>query len=83
MPSLHVAHATLFTLFAFRRLRWLGWSFLVLLGFIVIEAVATGWHYFVDLPAGAALAVGCVWLSDRLLPAASAPNDGHAAPGGA
>jgi hypothetical protein len=68
MPSLHVAHATLFTALAFRRFPWLGACFLVVLLFILVEAVASGWHYVLDLPVGALLAGACLWLAERLLP---------------
>jgi membrane-associated phospholipid phosphatase len=68
MPSLHAAHAMLFTALAFRRFPWLGACFLVILLFILFEAVASGWHYVLDLPAGALLAGFCLWLADRLLP---------------
>lgn len=68
MPSLHTAHATFFTLVAYRRLRWLALPFGLILCWILIEAVAAGWHYLLDLPAGMLLAVGTVWLLDRTLP---------------
>src|SRR5690242_16851043 len=67
MPSLHVAHATLFTVLAWRRVRWLGVIFGFVLVWLAIEAVASGWHYVLDLPAGGVLAWGSIWLSDRLL----------------
>lgn len=57
MPSLHVAHGLFFTLFAWRSLRWLFWIFLPLFIWIVLESVASGWHYLADLPVGACLAV--------------------------
>jgi hypothetical protein len=68
MPSLHAAHAAFFTLLAYRRLRWLALPFGLILTWIVIEAVSSGWHYLLDLPAGMLLAAGTVWLLDRVLP---------------
>lgn len=68
MPSLHVAHATVFTTLAWRRFRALGLVFALVLAWLVVEAVASGWHYVLDIPAGALLAAGCLWLTDRLLP---------------
>jgi len=67
MPSLHTAHAWLFTWYAARYHRWLFWMYLPLFCFILVEAVAASWHYVLDLPAGALLAVGCIWLSRRLV----------------
>jgi hypothetical protein len=67
MPSLHVAHALFFTLFAWESLRKLFWVFLPLLIWIILESVASGWHYVADLPVGAALALvtlrGVKWLT--------------------
>jgi hypothetical protein len=74
MPSLHAAHAWLFTHFAFRRLRWLFWPFALVFAWILVEAIASGWHYLLDLPAGIALAAGCAWLSRRLLPERPVPG---------
>jgi membrane-associated phospholipid phosphatase len=68
MPSLHTAHAAIFCLYARRRVPWLGVAFYPALLWILIEAVATGWHYVLDLAAGALLAVFCVWAIDWLLP---------------
>ncbi len=68
VPSLHTAHATLFCIYAWRRLRVLCVLFVPALVWILLEAIATGWHYVVDLPAGAALAWFSVWCVDRLLP---------------
>jgi len=73
MPSLHTAHATLFTVFAYRRIRWLFWPLALALFWIVIEAVAAGWHYVVDLPVGVALAFGCIRLATLMIPEPSGP----------
>ena len=64
MPSLHIAHALFLTLCALgaRRLFWLAGIYLPILLFLVVEASASGWHYLVDLPAGALLA-GAVFLA--------------------
>ncbi len=55
MPSLHVASSAVFVYYAFRYERWLGWFYLPLFGFIMTEAVATRWHYVVDVFAGLGL----------------------------
>jgi hypothetical protein len=73
MPSLHTAHATLFTVFAYRRIRWLFWPLLLALFWIVIEAVAAGWHYVVDLPVGVGIAFGCIRLATLMIPEPSGP----------
>ncbi|MEJ7577195.1 MAG: phosphatase PAP2 family protein [Pyrinomonadaceae bacterium] len=68
MPSLHVAHALFFTLCAARSARVLLIFYLPILFWITIESVASGWHYLIDLPAGALLAVLCLYLVIRWLP---------------
>jgi hypothetical protein len=68
MPSLHTAHAVLFCLYARRRVRFLCIVFYPALAWILIEAVAAGWHYVLDLAAGALLALLCVRAVDWLLP---------------
>lgn len=73
MPSLHTAHATLFTVFAYRRIRWLFWPFALALFWIVIEAVAAGWHYVIDLPIGVGVAFGCIKLATLMIPDPSEP----------
>jgi hypothetical protein len=80
MPSLHTAHALVFTVFAWRRLRPLGFAMLPLLGWILIEAVASGWHYVLDLPAGAAVAWLSIWLATRLVPNVDAATSSASSP---
>ncbi len=63
MPSLHVAGAFLFLLFAWREARVLVPLFLFALVFIVVTSIASRWHYLIDLPVGALLA----WLSYSLV----------------
>ena len=55
MPSLHVASSAVFVYYAWRHERWLGICYLPLFGFIFMEALATRWHYIVDLIAGLGL----------------------------
>jgi hypothetical protein len=66
MPSLHVASSAVFVYYAFRYERWLGWCYLPLFLFIVVEAIATRWHYIVDVFAGMGLTalaiVICAWI---------------------
>jgi hypothetical protein len=80
MPSLHVAHSLLFLLFAARSARWLLVAYVPIVAWIVVEAPASAWHYLVDLPVGAALAVLSFALATRLVrpPGDEAPPAGPA-----
>jgi len=55
MPSLHVASSAVFVHYAWQHTRWLGVLYLPLFAFIMFEAIATRWHYAVDVVAGLAL----------------------------
>jgi len=55
MPSLHVASSAVFVHYAWNHARWLGVAYLPLFAFIIFEAVATRWHYWIDVVAGLAL----------------------------
>lgn len=55
MPSLHVASSAVFVFYAWHHTRWLGVVYLPLFVFIIFEAVATRWHYCIDVVAGLAL----------------------------
>ncbi len=55
MPSLHVASSAVFVHYAWQHARWLGMLYLPLFTFIMFEAMATRWHYAIDLAAGLAL----------------------------
>jgi hypothetical protein len=68
LPSLHVAHSLFFTLWAARSARRLLVFYVPVLFWIVIEAPASGWHYLVDLPAGALLAIVSFSLAIYLIP---------------
>ena len=49
MPSLHIGNAVVFTYFIWRdKRRWLS-LYLMVCGFIAIEALYTRFHYFIDL----------------------------------
>jgi hypothetical protein len=55
MPSLHVASSGVFLYYAWKHERWLGICYLPLFTFILFEAMATRWHYAIDLVAGVGL----------------------------
>ncbi|GAB4392457.1 MAG: hypothetical protein Tsb0032_08130 [Kiloniellaceae bacterium] len=66
MPSLHIAHAVVMTAFILRTRSPLVGIFLLICFWVVIESVASRWHYLIDLPAGLLLAFGIIWLTDFL-----------------
>jgi hypothetical protein len=68
MPSLHTGGSFLFLLFAWRYARPLVPLYVLLFAFISIDAVATRWHYLIDLPVGIILALGCALVAERLNP---------------
>lgn len=66
MPSLHVGGAFLFLYFAWRHAKILVPLYVIFFGFIVVSAVATRWHYLIDLPFGLMLAVVSIKLAERI-----------------
>ena len=65
MPSLHVAHATVMTYFIARSLSVFLPLYLLLCFWVLIESVASRWHYLIDAPAGLALAALVIWLTHK------------------
>jgi hypothetical protein len=68
MPSLHVASSGVFVYFAWQHERYLTWFYAPLFVFIMIEAVASRWHYLIDIPAGLALTVIAVGAAEYCVP---------------
>ncbi len=66
MPSLHVGTSFVFLWFALRHGRILLPTYIPLFGYIIVNAIASRWHYLIDLPAGLALAALCIWLAHRV-----------------
>ena len=66
MPSLHVASSAVFVYFAWKHARWLGWAYLPMFGFIICEAVATRWHYLIDVAAGLGLTAVAIAITTVL-----------------
>lgn len=66
MPSLHTGGAFLFFLFALKYGRVLLPLYSLILLFIIITAVASRWHYLIDIPVGLALGWISVWLAEGL-----------------
>lgn len=78
MPSLHSGGAFLFLMFAWRHGKVLVPIYALIFGFILIAAVATRWHYVIDIPAGIALG----WLSLRIANLLARPRSDRAVTGG-
>jgi hypothetical protein len=66
MPSLHAGGAFLFLWFAWKWERPLLIFYVPVFLFILLGAIATRWHYLVDLPVGIALAGVSIFLAFRL-----------------
>lgn len=66
MPSLHSAHAFALWMYARRHIPWLGYIYLVALIFILTEAIASKWHYLIDLIFGLLIALLCMLLAKKL-----------------
>jgi hypothetical protein len=79
MPSLHAAATFVFLYYAWRHVRRLGYVYTAAFTWILIEAMASRWHYGIDLVAGVALACGCIALSNWWMGAHEAAR-GSAAP---
>lgn len=56
MPSLHAGCSFLFLWFAWRHGRALLPTYIPIFAYIIITAIASRWHYLIDLPVGIALA---------------------------
>lgn len=68
MPSLHTAHSCYLTLCAARSARPFLIIYLPVTAWIWIEAVASSYHYLLDIPAGIALALIAFTAATRLVP---------------
>jgi hypothetical protein len=68
MPSLHTAHAVYFCLWAWRSAKWLLIPYAPITLWILVEATASNWHYLIDLPIGAALALFSFYVVQRIIP---------------
>ena len=65
MPSLHAAGSFVFLYYAWRYVRWLGWVYLPAFAWILFEAMATRWHFGIDLIAGLMLGCVCIFLTEK------------------
>ena len=71
MPSLHAGASYIFVHYAVKYRTPLLPAYIVMFGWILIEAMAAKWHYFIDLPVGIALALFCIWAAERFCAAES------------
>jgi hypothetical protein len=69
MPSLHIAASFVFLYYAQKYCRWLTWLYWPCFLWIIFEAMASRWHYGIDLIAGLALAYGSICLAHKWLDA--------------
>jgi hypothetical protein len=74
MPSLHAGCSSLFLWFAWHHGRVLLPTYIPIFAFILVTAVASRWHYLIDLPVGIALAR----LAIHLAHVADRPRDAAA-----
>jgi hypothetical protein len=63
MPSLHAAGSFVFLYYAW-RVRWLFAIYVPAFGWILFGAMATRWHYGIDLIAGLGLACSCIAMAE-------------------
>ncbi|WP_395391137.1 phosphatase PAP2 family protein [Novosphingobium sp. BL-8A] len=69
MPSLHAGGAFLFFMFARKHGKVLVPPYAFILFYILVTAIASRWHYVIDIPVGMGLAWFSYTLADRLSPA--------------
>lgn len=74
MPSLHAGASFLFLIFAWRYGRVLLAPYSLIFAYISLDAIASRWHYVIDLPVGMALAIFCAWAAHRLTVNDTAPG---------
>ncbi len=67
-PSLHGAHFLFLMLMAYRYTRPLTWVYVPWIVLLYLSTIYLGWHYVVDLVAGAAMALVTFWAVQRLIP---------------
>jgi hypothetical protein len=66
MPSLHIAQVIVMTYYILRSRSLLGPLFVALSAWILVESVASRWHYTVDAPFGMILAIAVIWTCNRV-----------------
>lgn len=65
-PSAHVFWASIAAYYLFKTKKWLGWISLPLLLASTFGTVLLAQHYFLDVPAGMAIAALAIWAAHRV-----------------
>lgn len=78
MPSLHAAASFVFLYYAWRHVRWLGIIYTPVFTWILFEAMASRWHYGIDLIVGVMMACACIALTEIWLRAHEAEHSARA-----
>lgn len=66
MPSLHVGATFVIVYYSVKARQWVSPLAVLAFAWIVIESVVARWHYLIDLPVGLLLAVGVIFITNRL-----------------
>jgi hypothetical protein len=66
MPSLHSGASWVFLYYAYKHKPYLLIIYIPIFSWIIIEALASKWHYLIDLPVGIVVATLCIWMSNRI-----------------
>lgn len=66
-PSLHVAVPAICACLGFAVDRVIGWVLALFTAAVLVGSVHLGWHYAIDGIGGVAFALGCWWLSRRIV----------------
>jgi len=75
-PSLHVAHSLVFLYFLWSRQRLVAGLLVIPFFFLTLSTVYLGWHYIIDIPGGAVVAVAAIWIVHRKFRKYSEQKDG-------
>ena len=69
MPSLHVAYSflMLWAIWQTYRFWWMRGLYLIFFLLVICESVWSKWHYWIDAPAGIAIALMSLWLVDMII----------------
>jgi membrane-associated phospholipid phosphatase len=66
IPSAHIFWASIVGYYLFRTKKWLGWITLPVLLASSFGTVLLAQHYFLDIPAGMAVAAIAIWLAEGI-----------------
>jgi PAP2 superfamily len=66
IPSAHIFWASIVGYYLFRTKKWLGWITLPVLLASSFGTILLAQHYFLDIPAGVAIAAIAIWLAEGI-----------------